>query len=66
MYGAGVRVALTYIFPLALLGSIPAHELAKGFDPTLLAVGVVWCVAALFLSRRFWRFAMRYYGSASS
>jgi ABC-2 type transport system permease protein len=66
IYGTGLQRLFTFAIPLGFLSTIPARQLVRGFDPQMLALGVAWAVAALLLSRAFWCFAMRYYGSASS
>ncbi|AIE86709.1 ABC transporter permease [Fimbriimonas ginsengisoli] len=66
IYPLGVQRAFTFVLPLGLLSTIPARQLVKGFDPAMLGLGIFWAVLALFLSRRFWKFAMRHYSSASS
>ncbi|MGV3615877.1 MAG: ABC transporter permease [Fimbriimonas sp.] len=66
IYGSGLQRLLTFAVPLGLLSTIPARQLVRGFDPSMVALGVGWAVASLLLSRAFWRFALRHYSSASS
>jgi ABC-2 type transport system permease protein len=66
IYSLGLQRILTFVVPMAFLATVPARQLVNGFDPIMLAVGLAWGLTAFWLSRRFWRFAMRHYGSASS
>lgn len=66
IYGAGLARFLTFVVPLGVLGTLPARALARSVDPTALLAAVLWAVAALVLSRLFWRRALKSYGSASS
>jgi len=64
----GVRLArfFTYYLPLAVIATIPAQQITRGFDGASLLLGIVWAVGLLLLTRLFWLFALRSYGSASS
>lgn len=66
IYPGGVQQFLTYAVPLGLLSTVPARQLVHGFDAGTVALGLVWASLSVYLSRRFWRFAMRHYSSASS
>ena len=65
IYGAGLARFLTFVVPLGVLGTVPARALMHGVPATTLLAAVAWAFAALALSRLFWRFALRSYGSAS-
>lgn len=66
IFGGWMRIFLTYVIPIAFIASIPTQTLlgrGEGWWPpaaTLLAV-IFFVASALF-----WRFGLRYYGSASS
>ena len=66
IYNLGIRWVLTYAIPLALLSTVPARQLVKGFDAGGLVLGVAWAIALLLAARFFWRFALTKYSSASS
>lgn len=66
IYGVAIRRFFVYGLPLAFISTIPAAQLVKGFDPQMLALGVVWAIVFLMAARVFWRFALRSYASASS
>lgn len=66
IFGAGIRTALVYFIPLAFLATIPARQIVLGFDLGMVVLGLVWAVFSLIFSRWFWRFALRFYTSASS
>ncbi len=66
IFNAGIRTALVYFFPLAFLATMPARQFVVGFDFGMVALGIGWAVFSLMFSRWFWRFALRFYTSASS
>jgi len=66
IYSSGLQRLLTFAVPLAFLATIPARQLKDGFNPSMLLLGVAWALAFLVISRWFWNFALRHYGSASS
>lgn len=66
IYGPNLKWIFTYFVPLALLATIPSTQLVKGFNAGYLITMLSWAAAAIVLSRTFWRFALRHYGSASS
>jgi len=66
IFNAGIRTALVYFFPLAFLATMPARQIVVGFDFGMVALGIGWAVFSLMFSRWFWRFALRFYTSASS
>jgi len=66
IYPAGVQRFFTFFVPLALLSTVPARQLVLGADPKMVLWGLVWAVAAVWLARRFWSYAMKHYSSASS
>jgi ABC-2 type transport system permease protein len=66
IFAIGVRQALIYIIPLGFLSTIPTKQLLNGFDPGLVALGIVWAIVFFLASRAFWKFAARKYASASS
>lgn len=66
IYNVALQRILIFVVPLGFLATIPAKQLVKEFDPLMLGVGLVWAVGALFLSRKFWMYAMGHYTSASS
>lgn len=56
----------TYIIPVMLVISVPAETMVKAFHPEFALFTVVATIAMLYVSRRFFRYALRYYRSASS
>lgn len=66
IFGPRLQRAMTYFLPLAFLATVPARQLVRGFDLRMVVIGLVWAVAAFLFARVFWRFALRYYTSASS
>jgi ABC-2 type transport system permease protein len=65
-FGTGIRMALTFVVPIAFLTTFPAAALLGILDPIYLAVAPVMALALIVASRVFWRFALRSYTSASS
>lgn len=66
IYGMGIKSLLTFVLPMAFIATIPASQLVRGADWSMVGLGAVWAVVFFALSRWFWRFAMRHYTSASS
>jgi len=66
IYQAGLQRFLTFVLPLGFLATVPARQLIKGADIQMTLIGLVWAALAVFLSRRFWRYALKHYASASS
>ncbi|MFN3729645.1 MAG: ABC transporter permease [Fimbriimonadaceae bacterium] len=66
MYQPALQRLFLYALPLGFIATVPARQLIRGFDPVMVGLGVIWALAALAISRAFWRFAMRHYTSASS
>ncbi len=61
-----VRTLLTFVFPVAFATTFPTEALLGRFDSRLLLVGVALAAGSLFLTHRFWTYALRHYSSASS
>jgi ABC-2 type transport system permease protein len=66
IFGPSLARIMTFYVPLALIATIPARQLTKGFEATSILLGLVWGAIALVVTRVFFRFALRSYGSASS
>lgn len=66
IYALGIRQFLTFIFPLAFLGSIPVAVLLKGAPLWYVPVSLAFALVGLCFSRWFWLFSLRRYTSASS
>ena len=62
------RLIFGWIIPVVIIANIPARLLIKSFgQPWLVdAASVVASTIVFFLSRVFWKFALRHYSSASS
>lgn len=56
----------TFVVPMLLVVNVPSRIMVKVFDPTLAGFTVGAAVLFLFVSRRFFRLALRRYRSASS
>lgn len=66
VYAQPVRVALTYFFPVALMLTFPAKALFGLLSPPTIIVSLGLSLGFLWLSFRFWHFALSQYSSASS
>jgi ABC-2 type transport system permease protein len=65
-YPAAYRIFFTFIIPVAFLTTVPAQAmLGEGGQGWLWASGLL-AAGLLFIANRFWRFALRFYTSASS
>jgi ABC-2 type transport system permease protein len=61
-----IRFILTFIIPLGLLAIVPAKVMLSVSSPLYLGVPVLVGIVLVYLSRRFWLFALSRYSSASS
>jgi len=66
IFQPNARLILTYYVPLAFIATVPAMQLVKGVNLTLVLIGVAWATGLFTASRVYWNFAMRHYSSASS
>jgi len=65
-YPFAYRVFFTFIIPVAFLTTVPAQTLLGRVEGGWIVGSVLLAIALLQLSRWFWRFALRFYTSASS
>lgn len=65
-FSTGIRIALTFVVPIAFLTTFPAAALLGILDPIYLALAPLIAALLIFASRAFWRLALRSYTSASS
>ncbi len=66
IYRGLVRALLTFVVPIAFVTTFPASALLGRLDQTTAWIGVVFALALLIFSNRFWNFAIKHYSSASS
>jgi len=66
VYKGLLRFALTYVFPIAFITTTPAAALIGKLTVWQAAGSVVVAVICFGLARWFWKFALRFYTSASS
>lgn len=65
-YPAAYRVFFTFIIPVAFLTTVPAKAMIGRGEPLWLLGSALLATVLFQLSRWFWRFALRFYTSASS
>lgn len=65
-YPLAYRVFLTFVIPVAFLTTVPAQALLGQVEWAWIFGSVGLAIALLQFSRWFWRFALRFYTSASS
>ena len=65
-YPAAYRVFFTFVVPVAFLTTVPAQTILGRTDATWLLGSGGLAVVLFLASRGFWRFALRFYTSASS
>lgn len=66
IFGKSIQLLFLYAIPIGFLGTMPAEALTKGFSVQMTFVGILWMIVALFVSRRFWKYATTHYSSASA
>jgi len=65
-YPAAYRFFFTFIVPVTFLTTIPAEAMLGRVQFTWLIGAMLLAIALFWVSTRFWRFALRFYTSASS
>ena len=65
-YPAIYRVFFTFVIPIAFLTTIPAEAMLGRLNPLWLLADLGLAIALLWISHRFWQFALKFYTSASS
>lgn len=65
-YPAAYRVFFTFVVPVAFLTTIPAQTILNRTDLGWIIGSLGLAIALLICSKFFWRFALRFYTSASS
>lgn len=66
IYPIWLRIALTFVVPVAFAITVPVEALVGRLEPTGLAGALGLAVAFLIVSRLFWRFGLRHYTGASA
>jgi ABC-2 type transport system permease protein len=56
----------TYIVPILVVCNVPSNVMVRVLDPYMVVLIIVAAVVLLWLSRRFFQYALRSYRSASS
>jgi ABC-2 type transport system permease protein len=65
-YPVAYRVFFTFIIPVAFLTTVPARAMLQEREMVWLLGSALLATALVVIANRFWRFALRYYTSASS
>ena len=65
-YPPGLRTFFTVVVPITFLTTVPAEALLGRSSSTWLVLSLAVAAGCLLLARGFWRFALRFYTSASS
>lgn len=65
-YPAGYRFFFTFIVPIAFLTTVPAETLLGRGEFIWIISSLFLAIALLYISNKFWQFALRFYTSASS
>ena len=65
-YPPGYRVVFTFVIPVAFLTTVPAQAMIGTAAPRWLGGAAALALGLVIASRLFWRFALRFYTSASS
>jgi len=65
-YPASYRFFFTFIVPIAFLTTVPAETLLGRGEPMWIMGSMFLAIGLLYVSNQFWRFALKFYTSASS
>lgn len=63
LYGGKIRYFILFIFPVAMIASVPTRILVDPFEPILLATLLSVACGALFVIHRFWNWSIRRYST---
>ncbi len=66
VYPAGLRAFFTFVLPVAFLTTVPAEAVLGRASGSWMVASVAVAAACLMISRAIWRYALRFYTSASS
>lgn len=66
IYPGVLRIVLIYVFPLAVVASVPASVVLGGDHGFSLVYTPITCLGFLWLSHKFWQISLKQYSSASS
>lgn len=66
IYTEPIRGLITFIIPVGIMMTFPAKSLLGVLSPILYLYSIFFCISILFISIKFWRFALKRYSSASS
>jgi ABC-2 type transport system permease protein len=64
MYRGAVRMVITYVLPAVLITNTPALALLGKWSVSTVLAALAVAILFLWLARRFWRFALRFYTGA--
>jgi ABC-2 type transport system permease protein len=65
-YPMAYRIFFTFVVPIAFMTTVPVEAMLGKIAVSGIAIAAALAILLLFLSNRFWRFALRFYTSASS
>ncbi len=65
-YPESLRRIFTFILPIAFLTTVPAEAILNILSYRIAFLSLILAIAFLFISKRFWMFALKFYTSASS
>lgn len=65
-YHKFIQIFFSTVIPLAFMATIPAKILLFGPNYKMIFASILLAITFLFISRKFWLFALRHYTSASS
>jgi ABC-2 type transport system permease protein len=65
-YPTAYRFFFTFIVPIAFLTTVPAETLLGRSESVWIWSSIFLAIALLYISNKFWQFALRFYTSASS
>ncbi|NUN64241.1 ABC transporter permease [Pseudanabaena biceps] len=65
-YPASYRFFFTFVVPIAFLTTVPSEALLGRAEPVWILGSMFLAIALLYVSNKFWQFALRFYTSASS
>jgi ABC-2 type transport system permease protein len=66
LYPGWLRIALTFLIPVAFAVTVPAEALTGRLTASTMVLAFAIAIGMMIVSRLFWRYGLRHYSGASA
>lgn len=66
IYAPWLKFILLTVFPVSFIANVPAQTILNPANPFIYIWAVLWTGVLIWLTHKFWNYALRFYSSASS